>query len=477
MEFYNKKLKEIRKGLRLNQTEFADILGVNSKTLWAWEIGKIIPNEKKLKNVAKLLNIPISSFTSIEEDSKSFDNDKLRNDLKSSWFSLLDNDEEKIKNNLNRLINDFQYSNNKLTLSTIIIKALMSSLDIGLYIKDSSNKFIIANSAFYKLFNLHSEFNITNKTDLNIFSKQKAENNRIEDEGILNNSIKINGIEQKLTARSNRWVKVSKYPIYDKRNKNIGLIGIFIDITEEKNAVFIKDLLEQAISSSENLAIIYEKRTSKKLYISGNIKEILGFTKEEYVQTGKDIWLEKLCKEPQLSDISANSNYKSTTVYEQMHVCKDKTVKWLEANCSQINYCGKECILVILRDITSRHENDRLKKLLKINIDNMAEAISIVTLKDNRNLYLNDACCTLTGYSKEVFLNKNGYEFWLNNILHPDFKKQYIDNRNIKKSIKQEYKIIRAGGEEKWVQNSMSTIFFENEESHLSVEIDISNQK
>ena len=265
--------------------------------------------------------------------------------------------------------------------------------------------------------------------------------------------------------------------IYDKRNKNIGLIGIFIDITEEKNAVFIKDLLEQAISSSENLAIIYEKRTSKKLYISGNIKEILGFTKEEYVQTGKDIWLEKLCKEPQLSDISANSNYKSTTVYEQMHVCKDKTVKWLEANCSQINYCGKECILVILRDITSRHENDRLKKLLKINIDNMAEAISIVTLKDNRNLYLNDACCTLTGYSKEVFLNKNGYEFWLNNILHPDFKKQYIDNRNIKKSIKQEYKIIRAGGEEKWVKNSMSTIFFENEESHLSVEIDISNQK
>lgn len=49
----NKRLKELRKSLKLTQTEFADILHVKQNTVASYESGRIIPSDMVIANICR----------------------------------------------------------------------------------------------------------------------------------------------------------------------------------------------------------------------------------------------------------------------------------------------------------------------------------------------------------------------------------------------------------------------------------------
>jgi DNA-binding transcriptional regulator YiaG len=50
----NKDIKKIRKGLRLTQAAFAEILGVDCSAITHWESGRTYPRRKSLEGIEKL---------------------------------------------------------------------------------------------------------------------------------------------------------------------------------------------------------------------------------------------------------------------------------------------------------------------------------------------------------------------------------------------------------------------------------------
>jgi transcriptional regulator with XRE-family HTH domain len=59
MKFYSSNLKEIRKQKKCSSQELADKLGLHRTTISGWERDKIIPNEYKIRQIAKALNISV----------------------------------------------------------------------------------------------------------------------------------------------------------------------------------------------------------------------------------------------------------------------------------------------------------------------------------------------------------------------------------------------------------------------------------
>ncbi|MCP4180929.1 MAG: PAS domain S-box protein [bacterium] len=134
-------------------------------------------------------------------------------------------------------------------------------------------------------------------------------------------------------------------------------------------------------------------------------------------------------------------------------------------------------IVCTIRDIT---DNVSLSEILDINLNAMSYGICI--LKNTKNgewkyVYRNKALEKITGYSNsEVF--KMGYYRFIEETVHPSFHQTAKLSHTKKKfPVTSEIKIIRANGEEVWIESTKNYIRFNGEDCFIIVNRDINERK
>jgi PAS domain S-box-containing protein len=104
-----------------------------------------------------------------------------------------------------------------------------------------------------------------------------------------------------------------------------------------------------------------------------------------------------------------------------------------------------ECVVGSFVDITDRKKEEKVREILETNINLMNDGVCIRSKKSLEYLYINKAYEDIYGYSLENFYDKF---FWLNNCLHPDFKKKEMEySRNSSWPKTSSFKIVRPNGE------------------------------
>lgn len=131
------------------------------------------------------------------------------------------------------------------------LNILINNSPDGIFIKDSTLKYVITNQHFAKLIKVETPENLYGKTDQELFKGKEMADQATEDHQIL--SGKNIQLRKKQEINRNGEIKiflVTKVPIKNKRGKIIGLMGNYSDITEqeqasrlleEKNAVLEKE--------------------------------------------------------------------------------------------------------------------------------------------------------------------------------------------------------------------------------------------
>lgn len=126
-------------------------------------------------------------------------------------------------------------------------------------------------------------------------------------------------------------------------------------------------------------------------------------------------------------------------------------------------------VVLVFSDVTAEYEagekqreSERSKSVLFANLPGMA-----YRCKNDANWtmeFISEGCFDLTGYRETDFIGNNKTAF--NDIIHPDFREAIRNNweRSMQQQerISDEYKIITAGGLEKWVWDQGSPIYDEN---------------
>ena len=131
-----------------------------------------------------------------------------------------------------------------------------------------------------------------------------------------------------------------------------------------------------------------------------------------------------------------------------------------------------------IRDITERigalKEVNKIKDLLKVYTTSMSNGLTVSTYEKNKGaikgsfLYVNNALEKIYHYPKEKFMCKNGFDFWLNNCVHPEFRtreKDYYNNYSWPK--KRKLKIICSDCSVKWIEESMSFVNYLNKKCSI----------
>ncbi len=294
MIFKKEKFKRVRIQQRWSLSELARRSGISRISLSKWENGKLIPSEKKTRELARFLNIPVSEISDLgnEHPVSSGSLSKIAEDC----FSLAEFDDTVHQDKITSLFAGISNLDKKIKQASIIINALISSMHSIFYVKDTEQKYIIANKAFLKNFSLDSNYSVLGKEDSDFFTKKESILTVEEDYKVLLTGKPIVDREGYIPGtRKKKWGLISKIPIIDLKKNIIGVAGIIIDITERKKSEEQRLALNNAVNKLKECIWVakitdLDKNNYKVVYINDAIEKMSGVKTEEFLKN-PELWV------------------------------------------------------------------------------------------------------------------------------------------------------------------------------------------
>lgn len=293
MKFYYDKFKLLRKTQGITTSHLCNKMNICRATLWAWEMGKRTPKREDVYLLSSILKIPVENisdlspltFNRLDEGQSSPLNycRELPGLYASEYYASAD----KAINHINFMISTFNGS-------TIIINALLKTLPCMFYVKNTELQYVTANYAFLEALSLPLLYVIRGRSDADLFSIREAKINTEQDRKVLltgNPLLKTEGFIP--GTQNKKWGIISKLPILDSQNKFVGLIGLFIDITERKKEEKRSKILEAGINFiTDALAVVNEDKKTY-IYLNKMHEYLYGYPNEIFMEKGCNFWLDE----------------------------------------------------------------------------------------------------------------------------------------------------------------------------------------
>jgi PAS domain S-box-containing protein len=175
------------------------------------------------------------------------DMNKTKEEL-SLELKTLKQENATLKDMYEKDISGYQKVMEKLNYEKYLMNTLINNIPIHIYIKDCESRFIMVDKGSAQSFGLNDPEQVVGKTDFDFFSHEHAQQAYEDEQVIIRTGAPIIKEEKETwTDRPDTWVSTSKFPLYDKDEKIIGIFGISMDITElkqkeEKNITTNKEL-------------------------------------------------------------------------------------------------------------------------------------------------------------------------------------------------------------------------------------------
>lgn len=260
----------------------------------------------------------------------------------------------------------------ELAYEQALLSSLLDGIPDTIYFKDLNSRFIKANKAMLKKHSFNSLDEVIGKTDFELFGEEHAKQAYEDEQKIIQTGIPIINKEEKedwLDGRTT-WVSTTKMPLYDKNGNIIGTFGLSRDITE-------KVLAEEQIKSSEKLYRSLFENSVDGMFLMTDVildcnqsvcdmlqyekNELLGSTPAEFSpeyqpngKKSKDYAIEKINE-------ALNGNPQNFT---WIHKRKDGTLIETEVSLKDVSISGDKLVQAILRDVTERNKNERIREAL-----------------------------------------------------------------------------------------------------------------
>lgn len=249
MDFDRGFLKKNIEEQRWSITALANKLDVGRSTIHLWLKGHHEPPNDKLIEISKLLSVPISKLVKLESEP---DYQNKKQVTLNNLFTVTDTfDKNTPKSKIDSILQSISKLNSLSDKRTFILNAVMEFNPVPMYIKDDKQRFITANKAFREILKLPDDFIIQGKQDANFLPVDEASSNTKEDLEVLITGVPVNQKEKHfLGTRKRKWCLMSKIPLYTQtpsKETPVGIMAVFIDITEKKQQQLMKESILNAL--------------------------------------------------------------------------------------------------------------------------------------------------------------------------------------------------------------------------------------
>ena len=299
---------------------------------------------------------------------------------------------------------------NKLRLSHNLLKSIVESVPIRVFWKDKNLRFLGCNTLFAKDGGLKRPEDIIGKTDFDMGWMEHAELYQKDDQRIIDTGVSKLGYEEPQTTPDGKtiWLRTSKVPLLNDSEETIGVLGIYDDITQQKQAELDLQLSESRLKKAQEVARLGSWELdliSNDLWWSDECYRIFGVDKG--VHNTYETFLSIVHPEDrEFVNRSYTESVKNSAQYEIEHrlLMRDGSIKWVNERCE--NYYDKEGVPLrsvgTTLDITERKHAQRALDRHNQFTSRILDIVgSLVFVLDNegRIVRFNRACEQLTGYT------------------------------------------------------------------------------
>lgn len=233
-------------------------------------------------------------------------------------------------------------------------RTLLQNIPQRVFFKDLRSTFVMVNASFAADLGMRPQ-DFVGKTDYDLFPAEFARKYRADDQRVMTTGLAEVVEEVNLLNGRPRIVEVIKTPVVNDQEEVIGILGLFVDITERKNA-------EKALREGERKyrtlfnhiadpIFIFDRETARFLDCNQSVRRIYGYTLDE-LRTMTPLEL----RPPHERD-AAPPNINSGNVElpcADTHITKAGIVMAVEMLTEEIEYEGRPASLSIVRNVTER---------------------------------------------------------------------------------------------------------------------------
>lgn len=254
-----------------------------------------------------------------------------------------------------------------------LLRTIIDNLPLNVYVKDINARKILANKAEWEFVGAKSEKEILGKTDFELFDKEYVVSFIQEDQQVLElgesiinkETYTFNDVGQKC------WYLVSKIPLRNEENQIEGLLGLSINITEQKlvqeqlreSEIMFRDLAKSVPGVVFQLCVEPDGRMYFP-YLSSKVEEIFGITFDfEQWNLAKHVYDED--KKAFITSIAEAIQKRSVWSFEGRIHNKKGELKWFHGISNPTTKNNRLIYSGLLIDISERKNAEEDKKHLR----------------------------------------------------------------------------------------------------------------
>ncbi len=262
----------------------------------------------------------------------------------------------------------------KLLESQKMLRTVLDTIQVRVFWKDLSLHFEGCNEAFAKDAGMSKPAQLIGLDDFQMPWTDQAEKYRNDDMKVIATGIPMLNFEELQTSPDGtiKWLNTSKIPLLSSQGKIMGVLGTYQDITEQK-------LAEDALRTSEKryrtltenaFDGIYLLRHKSFEYVNQRFCELTGYSFEELTNPEFDnfeLFSAESRKIAEFRRIARSSGEELPNTYEMQIITRSGEIKDVEISTNILSNMGEEdLILGIMRDITERKNNEKLRNEVTI---------------------------------------------------------------------------------------------------------------
>lgn len=311
-----------------------------------------------------------------------------------------------------------------------MLQTVLDTIPVGVFWKTKQGVYMGCNRKFAEDNGYKNKLSIMGKTDHDLCSDEAIRQSYLDiDQQIFQSGKALLNFEEIRNAEQGekRWSRTSKIPLCDSHGDIIGLLGVYEDITERKNAEnFLKESEEKyrrLVELSPWPIAIH--RAGKIVYINPAGAHMMGFDKPEDM-----IGLPVLSfVHPDYQSLvsgriqTMNTSLMEAPVIEEKFIRRDGQTIDVEVAAIPFVQKGDTYFQVMLRDITQRKKmEDALRQSERRYRDLFNESLGFICIHNMEGtlMVVNPSAAHALGYEPEELIGKN-----MRDLLTPLFVKHF----------------------------------------------------
>ncbi len=294
-------------------------------------------------------------------------------------------------------------------------RIILDSLEQSIFIKDRNYLFLFVNKSLAEFIG-KEDSEIIGKNDFDFFPKEIAQKYRDDDRFVLENKTVLDVEENIVVNGQKRVIRTIKKPLY-VNGEVVAIIGIFWDITKDKDHEIYYKKLQSGLKQAQGLAHIGHWELdllNNSLYWSDEVYRIFGLEPQEFEAT-YEAFLEYVHPDDRaMVDKAYATSIKEKHGYHVEHriIRKSGEIGFVEERCEHDFDSDGNPVRSIgtVHDITRRKIAEDELILASAVFEKMNDGV-LITDDQQKILAINNAYSKISGYSIEEIKGKTPNTF------------------------------------------------------------------